>query len=89
MQVNKIPQERKSSPRTYGQNAKIKQDVVELVNDSSHDEYKNLQKQILKTQYEIQILRKIKKSVFRLPKKLSPRINFGKTRDTEQISQKS
>lgn len=44
MQVNKIPQERKSSPRTYGQNAKIKQDVVELVNDSSHDEHKNLQK---------------------------------------------
>lgn len=66
MQVNKIPQERKSSPRTYGQNAKIKQDVVELVNDSSHDEHKNQQKQILKTQYEIQILRKIKK------KRISP-----------------
>lgn len=51
---------------------------------------KTYKEQILKTQYEIQILRKIKKkSVFRLPKKLSPRINFGKTRDTEQISQKS
>lgn len=51
MQVNKIPQERKSSPRTYGQNAKIRQDVVELVNDSTHDEHKKIPT-IQKTDFE-------------------------------------